>query len=49
MEGLLLSETIPKCPKCTEPMDFVEDIERKGEKLKTYTCFKCNTFKLRKA
>ena len=47
MEGLLLSEDAPLCPKCKAPMDFVEDIVRKGVKLKTYTCFKDHTFKLK--
>jgi hypothetical protein len=49
MEGLLLSDEVPKCPKCNGSMDFVEDIERQGKKLKTFTCFNCHTFKLREA
>ena len=49
MEGLFLIADAPKCPKCELPMDFVEDIVRQGKKLKTYTCFKDHTFKLKEA
>jgi hypothetical protein len=49
MGGLLLIDKVPSCPKCNLPMKFVEYIERKGKKLKTYTCYDCKTFKLREA
>jgi hypothetical protein len=49
MEGLLLSTETPECPKCKAPMEYVEDIVRDGNTFKTYTCFKCVTFKLKKA
>jgi len=28
-------------------MDYLEDIIRDDKTLKVYTCFKCNTFKIR--